>query len=93
LIEAQVANKPIVTTDVGGVAEVTVPGKTAFLCKSGDIKTFSENVLLLVENDALRESTGKMGRDRAYSRFNYTRLVEETSELYWRLLNGKAKHL
>jgi glycosyltransferase involved in cell wall biosynthesis len=36
LIEAQAANRPIVSTRVGGIENVVVPGGTAFLSEPGD---------------------------------------------------------
>ncbi len=90
LIEAQAANKPIVTTDVGGVSEITIPGQTAFLSPSGDIESFALNLLRLIEDDDLRTAFGKAGREKVYERFHYSRLVTEMSALYKRLLKEKS---
>ena len=55
LIEAQAGNKPIVSTNVGGIENVVIPGKTALFSDVNDEKAFSENLLKLVESDTLRK--------------------------------------
>jgi glycosyltransferase involved in cell wall biosynthesis len=42
LIEAQAANKPIVTTNVGGIENVVLENETALLCDNNDLSQFSD---------------------------------------------------
>ncbi|MER3464158.1 MAG: hypothetical protein C4329_06835 [Chitinophagaceae bacterium] len=56
LIEAQAANKPIVSTRVGGIGDIVAEGKTALLADVQDTETFCNHLLQLVEDDALRQS-------------------------------------
>ena len=86
LIEAQAGNKPIVTTNVGGIENVIIPGKTALLSGNNDLKGFSENLFELVENDELRTNLSKEGWAHVKEKYHYTRLVEDTRNLYHRLL-------
>jgi glycosyltransferase involved in cell wall biosynthesis len=88
LIEAQAANKPIVSTNVGGIENVVVEGVTALLCHSKtDAEQFSKLLLQLVENDELRESMSQVGWEHVKNKFHYTRLIRDTVELYSELLN------
>ena len=45
LIEAQAAGKPIVSTRVGGIADVVLEDQTALLSDINDEKLFAENLL------------------------------------------------
>ncbi len=86
LIEAQAASKPIVSTMVGGIADVVEEGKTALLSPSDDADLFSDNLLKLLMDDQLRLSMTKSGWPLVSSRFHYTRLVEDVRHLYHQLL-------
>ena len=86
LIEAQAGNKPIVSTNVGGIENVVIPGKTALLSEVNDEKTFSENLLKLVESETLRNQLSISGWEHVESKFHYTRLVADMKNLYDRLL-------
>lgn len=86
LIEAQAANTPIVTTNVGGIENIVIPNKTALLTKNNCLTDFSEKLLTLVENDELRSEQQKHGWEYVKNKFNYTRLVSDMENLYYKLL-------
>ena len=88
LIEAQAAGKPIVSTEVGGIANVVWKDKTGFLSAPDDISSFSENLLKLIENQALRKEMGDKGWNYIHEQFHYKRLVRETGALYHELLSN-----
>jgi len=92
LIEAQAANKPIVTTNVGGVCDVVLPNKTALLAAAGNMEQFARQLLKLTENEALRHRLGKSGSNFVLRKYHYTRLVNDMDNLYGKLL-WQAKHL
>ncbi|MBL0342039.1 MAG: glycosyltransferase [Bacteroidetes bacterium] len=89
LIEAQAANKPIVTTEVGGISNVVIPGITALLSPSGDQKGFADNLFLLVKDSSIREAMQGKGWPFVKSKFHYERLVEDVRLLYHQLLREK----
>lgn len=86
LIEAQASNKPIVTTNVGGVENVVI-SKTAFIVPSNDLSMFSEALLKLIDNDELRKNMGSNGWSHVKDKFHYSRLVNDMERLYVSLLN------
>jgi len=88
LIEAQASGTAIVSTDVGGISNVVIPGKSAFLSQLNDIQSFSLNMTKLIMDDNLRNSVALEGRDFVLSRFGYERLVEDTKKLYRKLLEN-----
>lgn len=91
LIEAQAGNKPVITTDVGGIENIVSPGNTALLVGNNDLGQFSEGLLRLVEDDELRQRLSANGWDLVKDRFHYTRLVREMKSLYFDLLAGVSK--
>lgn len=91
LIEAQAAGKPIVSTKVGGIADVVIENKTALLSEVNDVKTFSENLLRLVSDVELRRSFSNAGQNFVMEKFSYHRLVKDTDRLYRTLIEKKSR--
>lgn len=91
LIEAQAANKPIVSTRVGGIADIVLEGETALLAAIRDTESFCNHLLSLVEDDALRCRLGENSSKHVMERFSYQRLVDDMSRLYYELLRSKGR--
>jgi glycosyltransferase involved in cell wall biosynthesis len=91
LIEAQAAGKPIVSTRVGGIADVVMENKTALLSEINDERAFSENLLQLVTDAYLRNKFSNAGKEFVLSQFSYHRLVKDMSNLYHVILDKKRK--
>jgi glycosyltransferase involved in cell wall biosynthesis len=89
LIEAQAANKPIVSTDVGGVKDIVLENETAFVTPSDNAELFAEAILKLTENAALRSTFGQKGKNHVMNRFDKSRLVNDMRNLYYQLLAEK----
>jgi glycosyltransferase involved in cell wall biosynthesis len=89
LIEAQAASKPIVSTRVGGIADIVVEGETALLADVTDNQTYAGHLLRLVEDEELRLRLGENSSRHVLERFSYQRLVRDTAELYSELLQKK----
>jgi glycosyltransferase involved in cell wall biosynthesis len=90
LIEAQAANKPIVTTNVGGIENVVIPDRTALLSGINDPQAYCQNLLRLIENEKMREDLSKDGWSFVKEKFHYSRLVNDTKKLYNELLEGNG---
>jgi len=86
LIEAQAAGKPIVTTHVGGVEDVVVPGKTALLSESNNAHAFAENLYQLAANRQVRQEMAANGWELVRDKYHYKRLVKDMGEYYYQLL-------
>lgn len=91
LIEAQAANKPIVSTRVGGISDIVAEGKTALLADVQDTETYCQHLLSLVEDDALRQRLGENSSTYVLEKFSYQRLVKDMSHLYQELLQKKNR--
>ena len=86
LIEAQAGNKPIVSTNVGGIENVVIPGETALLSPNNDMQAFAENLLKLVESEDLRNKLSQQGWENVKKKFHFMRLVNDIKNLYNNLL-------
>lgn len=87
LIEAQAANNPIISTNVGGIENVVLQNKTGLLSEIEDVENFGKNLLELVQNDEKRLSMQKEGWNHVKDQFSYKRLVSDVDALYKKLLN------
>lgn len=87
LIEAQAGNKPIVTTHVGGIENIVIPGETALLVNEFSEIEFAKQLLRIVEDDELRLKMSSKGWDLVKERFHYTRLIKDTEHYYQELLS------
>jgi len=77
-VEAMIRQKPIVTTDTGGLPEVVGLDDTCgYIVGHKDAIGFAEKVVFLLRNKELRESMGKLGRTRALELFSADRMAKE----------------
>lgn len=90
LVEAMAAGLPVVATDVGGIPEVVEHGVTGFVVPPHDIGALSVNILLLLEDSALRAKMGADGRQQVQQRFTARRAAMQTQDLYLSLLARKG---
>lgn len=86
LIEAQAANKPIVTTNVGGIENIVLPDETAFLCENNNVNQFADALFKLTENWELRRKMSEKGWKHVEEKFHYNRLVSDIEKMYKQLL-------
>jgi glycosyltransferase involved in cell wall biosynthesis len=89
LIEAQAAGRPVVSTSVGGVADVVTDGVAGFVTPADDAKAFADALLKLTEDAALREAFASEGRRFVQDRFSYQRLVGDMDAYYKQLLRNR----
>jgi rhamnosyl/mannosyltransferase len=64
-VEAQLCRRPVVTTTVGGAAEVTVDGETGRVVPPEDPDALADALERLMENPSLRKRFGEAGYQRA----------------------------
>lgn len=86
LIEAQASSLPVISTDVGGVADIVENEKTGFIIPKGNLETYVQKLRLLIENNELRLTMGANGYPHVREKFHYNRLVSDVEKLYKKLL-------
>ncbi len=71
LKEAQLMEKPVIATDVGGDKEMMVDGKTGFLVKEGNSNDIVEKLTKLLEDEQISEKFGREGAKFVREKFNW----------------------
>jgi glycosyltransferase involved in cell wall biosynthesis len=87
IIEAQAAEKPVVSTDVGGVKDILQENISGFVTPVDDDDNFTKYLLQLIGDASLRKEMGVAGRKNVSTRYSFQRLVSDTKKFYDGLLN------
>jgi glycosyltransferase involved in cell wall biosynthesis len=87
-LEALASGLPVAGVASGGVTEFLFNGKNALLCTDGDRKTFTENLIAIMENKPLRRKLAENGRKLAQSR-SWDTIFDDLLSVYWGLLADK----
>jgi glycosyltransferase involved in cell wall biosynthesis len=88
LIEAMAARCPVVSTRVGGVAEVVADRETGLLAAAGDDDALAEHILRLAHDPERRDEMGRSGRERAESFFSERQMHDRYRTCYEGMLLG-----
>ena len=84
LIEAQLASKPVVATNVGGVAEVILNNKTGFVTKK-NTEDLAKALEKLIASKSLRTAQGKAAKAHATKAFSVEKMIKAHVSLYKKL--------
>ncbi len=88
LIEAQAAGKFIVSTNVGGTADI-LHKDCGLLCDKDKPEEFISGMLNAVDNFESFSAKAKNGQHQALTQFSYQRLTKDVESLYNTLLKKK----
>lgn len=78
--------KPVIAADVGGVREIIDDRVNGWIIPRNDSQALESAVEQLIADAPLRARMGTAARDRMVTQFSDSRLVEQTQQLYKRLL-------
>jgi glycosyltransferase involved in cell wall biosynthesis len=91
LLEAAAAGLPIVTTRVGGNAEVVREDESGFLVPPRDPDALAAAMLRLIAlPGSERQSMGERGREHVQASYGLSRVVDRWLEVYRRVLERKG---
>lgn len=85
VIEAAAAGRPVVATDVGGVADIVVDGSTGFIVPASDVAALADRLTRLATDPVLRATLGQAAPGHAAG-YTADRLVSDLDRLYGDLL-------
>jgi glycosyltransferase involved in cell wall biosynthesis len=71
LKEAQILEKPVVASNVGGIPEMMIDGKTGFLVDKGDAQGWIEKLSKILNDKDLTVNMGKHGKEFIQNTFNW----------------------
>lgn len=85
VIEAMASEVPVIATRVGGIPEMIEDGKNGLLVEADNAEALAGAILRLLENEDLRRSLGKAGRQRAVEQFSFDMIAERLLSEYGNL--------
>jgi len=85
LQEAQLMEKPVIATNVGGIPELMKDGETGFLIEKGNSTELFEKLSLLLNNLEKSKEMGKKGKSFVEDNFNLDKICND-------FLNHLKKH-
>ena len=92
LLEAMSMGLPIVTTHVGGNADMIVDGESGFLLEPGNIDAMVDTLSTLCRDDELRIALGYHARSRIEKYFSAKVMAERTMSLYEAVIDHRRTH-
>lgn len=89
LLEAALAQVPVVATRVGGIPEAVPDGETGLLAEPGDWRGLSERIQRLMGDEELRRTLGRQGRVRALTHFAWPVIAGQYDRFFQDILTGR----
>jgi len=77
MLEAMASGVPVIASRVGGIPEALNYGKAGILIEQKNPKQIEEKVISLLNDDGLRTSLIKKGREWAISTFSWDKLAKQ----------------
>ncbi len=89
LIEAMSCGLPLIAFDAPcGPKDIIINEKNGFLIKTGEIKTLSDKICLLIESDKLRKSMGKASKEASLD-YQVDKIMSSWINLFEKVYNEK----
>lgn len=77
LQEAQLMEKPVIATNIGGIPELMENKKSGFLVEKGNSEDLIEKILYILENQNESKQMGKNGRKFVETNFSWEKIAKE----------------
>ncbi len=89
IAEAMAAGLPVVASNVGGIPELALDGKTGYLVPHSDSKALASAINKLLANPRTAKEMGQAGQKYVQQKFDCRHMIDKTAQLYRQLLNNK----
>jgi L-malate glycosyltransferase len=87
-LEAMACGVPCIGTNIGGIPEVIIDGKTGYICELGDINDFAEKSIQLLTNDTMHADFSMHAIEVVEEKFQGKRIVEQYESIYYELVKS-----
>jgi glycosyltransferase involved in cell wall biosynthesis len=89
VLEAMASGAPVLATATEGATDLVKDGESGFLVKVNEEGVFLEKMILLSENEKLREEMGKKGKENVRKTFLWKDIMPNVLEKYSLLGKGR----
>lgn len=80
-LEAMASGLPIITSNIHGINDYSIDGKTGYKCNSNDVDDFAEKINNLVSDTNLRKTIG-IHNSQAAKRFDVKNIIKIMDDIY-----------
>jgi len=88
IIESMASATASISTNVGGVCDIITNNETGNVA-CGDLLDYGTKLLKLIEDETYRQEVALAGQIKSLSTFNYTNLVDNIENLYFKIINDE----
>ncbi|WP_246140998.1 glycosyltransferase family 4 protein [Bacillus marasmi] len=81
-IEALANQKPVISTNVGGLPEIIRHNETGLLTTYGDVHSLSESIIKLLEDETLANNLAENGREYFLQTLTFDEMLNKTLSVY-----------
>ena len=90
LMEAMMAARPVVATQIAGISELVENGVNGFLVPPSDPQQLGDRIHKLLANSALRQQFGQQGQQKVSAEFNIHREAKKLYQLIDAAIEGHS---
>ena len=90
VLEAMSTELPVVGTRVGGLPELIEDGVTGITVEPRNPRALADALITLLENEPLRRSMGKKGREKVLAGYTIDRMIAATQRVMIEALNERC---
>jgi glycosyltransferase involved in cell wall biosynthesis len=82
MLESLAMGVPVIGSDIGGMSEAVLPGRTGWLVPPGDVKALRQAIAEGLSDHGRVEAMGKRGRTLVQDRFSRERMVRNMESVF-----------
>jgi glycosyltransferase involved in cell wall biosynthesis len=86
ILEAMRTGLPVIASEVNGIPEEVIHGKTGLLVPPRDATALANAIDTLIQSPALRQQMGQAGRERFEQEFSLDQMISKTRAVYNEIL-------
>lgn len=90
-LEAAAAGTPLVTSNIGGLGEAVLNGKTGVSCDPRDVVGLAAAVCTVLDDPAAAQRRARAARARLTADFGWQTVADETSQVYLAAKRGERQ--
>ncbi|MBE3569908.1 MAG: glycosyltransferase family 4 protein [Bacillales bacterium] len=91
VIEAQLAGKPVIVSDVGGLPEIVEHGVTGIVSPAGDTEALCNNLNVLLDDKKYRKTLGSNAKKWGMNHWDLDKGVQNVLDVYENAISKRRK--